>query len=290
MQHRQHVVPVCSDTPQRGDALTSFLLFAVFGVAFEFEPRKHNIAPSLEVVLAERRTDTEPENAEYIADSSQDGGGTTDERSRPSAPFTAPDDTASDGIAPQPVKASSLPTQTAQQADAVTRIFSDYQLLPEKDAVEHTQRPEHPVADREQRELEIARLTAEVNDSLEKLAQRPKKKFLTARTKEASAAAYMLAWVQQVERIGNLHYPALAQQSELNGSLIMVVSIDRDGKLLSSEVVKSSGSGKLDAVALEIVQMASPFQAFSRDLARESDIVYITRTWKFDNNRLTGAS
>ena len=97
----------------------------------------------------------------------------------------------------------------------------------------------------------------------------------------------MLRWVEHVEQIGNLNYPALARQARLHGSLIMVVSIDRGGNLLSSKVVKSSGSPELDQAASRIVRLASPFPPMSTELASETDILYITRTWEFHEDRLS---
>lgn len=278
----------------RGSAFPALLMIAaalhllvIFGVAFESH-RSQYIPPSLEVLLVEKSSADDPIDAEYLAQASQDGGGQSDEKSRPVAPFAAIAEVSKTGLAPKPVVATSPAQISATKNAAMTQIFSDYTTVDEVSKKQIQQISDDlPEAEQLKRELEIARLTAEINDSLERFAQRPRKKFLTARTREAKAAAYMLRWVEHVEQIGNLNYPELARQASLHGSLILVVSIDRGGNLLSSEVVKSSGSAELDQAASRIVKLASPFPPMSTELARETDILYITRTWQFQRDQLT---
>ncbi len=268
-------------------AAAALHLLVIFGVAFESRQSQH-VPPSLEVLLVEKSSATDPVDAEYLAQASQDGGGQSDEKSRPVAPFAAIAEVSESGVAPTPVTAASPPRTSVVESAAMTQIFSDYANSTEvsKQQIREVS-DDLPPAEQLQRELEIARLTAEINDSIERFAQRPRKKFLTARTREAKAAAYMLRWVEHVEQIGNLNYPAIARQSRLHGSLILVVSIDRGGNLLSSEVVQSSGSAELDRAASRIVKLASPFPPMPAALAEETDILYITRTWQFQKDHLS---
>ncbi|NIP22651.1 MAG: energy transducer TonB, partial [Gammaproteobacteria bacterium] len=50
--------------------------------------------------------------------------------------------------------------------------------------------------------FEIASLSAEIKRKLEAKANRPKRKFISASTKEYKYAAYMEAWRAKVERVG----------------------------------------------------------------------------------------
>jgi len=278
---------------QSGGVFPALLLIAaalhmlvIFGVAFESHRSQH-VPPSLEVLLVEKRSIDDPQDAEYLAQASQDGGGQSEEKSRPVAPFAAVAEVEKNGLAPTPVAATSPAELSAVKSTAMTQIFSDYTTSTDtaKQQIREIA-PDAEKAERLQREMEIARLTAEINDSFERFAQRPRKTFLTARTREAKAAAYMLRWVEHVEHIGNLNYPTLATQAGLHGSLILVVAIDRGGNLLSSEVVKSSGTVELDRAADKIVRLASPFPPMPAKLAEETDILYITRTWQFEKDHL----
>jgi protein TonB len=47
------------------------------------------------------------------------------------------------------------------------------------------------------------------------------------------------------------------------------------------EINRPSGQRILDAAALRIVQLAAPFAPFPADIARDTDILSITRTWIF---------
>jgi len=47
------------------------------------------------------------------------------------------------------------------------------------------------------------------------------------------------------------------------------------------DINRSSGQRILDAAALRIVQLAAPFAPFSADIAKDTDVISITRTWIF---------
>jgi protein TonB len=47
------------------------------------------------------------------------------------------------------------------------------------------------------------------------------------------------------------------------------------------EINRPSGQRILDAAAVRIVQLAAPFAPFPADIAKDTDILSITRTWIF---------
>ncbi|MCB1570988.1 MAG: energy transducer TonB, partial [Xanthomonadales bacterium] len=53
-----------------------------------------------------------------------------------------------------------------------------------------------------ERKLEMARLAQEIQRETEQYAKRPKRKYISANTKEYAYASYMAAWVARIERIG----------------------------------------------------------------------------------------
>jgi len=65
--------------------------------------------------------------------------------------------------------------------------------------------------------------------------------------------------VRQLER--NKRYPAAAQARDEKGVAQLEFSIDRQGHLRSSRIVRSSGSDVLDRETLELVKRAEPFAA-----------------------------
>lgn len=109
-------------------------------------------------------------------------------------------------------------------------------------------------------------------------------RFISTSTREYRFAAYMEEWRASVERVGNLNYPDEARQRNLSGSLILDVAIERDGRIGSIRVVRSSGQKVLDDAAVRIVRFAAPFQPFPESFGDEVDVLHITRTWQFLHN------
>ena len=132
------------------------------------------------------------------------------------------------------------------------------------------------------RSLAIASLNAEINRRLKAYAERPRRKWITARTREHKYAAYMEAWRQKVERIGNLNYPDEARRRKLSGNLLLDVALNPDGSINEITLRRSSGERVLDDAAVRIVKLAAPFAKFP-DAIREDDvdILHIERTWQF---------
>jgi protein TonB len=133
-----------------------------------------------------------------------------------------------------------------------------------------------------QQSADMARLAAEISRRQELMAKRPKRKFISASTQQYEYASYMRAWVEKVERIGNLNYPEQARKQGLSGRLIMTVSVGRDGEVKGVLINRSSGRKLLDDAAVLVVNLASPFAPLPKT-DEEIDILEITRTWDFKN-------
>jgi protein TonB len=134
--------------------------------------------------------------------------------------------------------------------------------------------------------IKIASLSADIRRKLQDKANRPRRKFISASTKEYKYASYMEAWRAKVERVGNLNYPNDARKKKLSGNLILDVALNADGSVNRITVRRSSGIKILDDAAVRIVELSSPFAPFPDQIKKETDILHITRTWQFMiNNR-----
>lgn len=134
------------------------------------------------------------------------------------------------------------------------------------------------------RSFALASLNAELQQRLDSRAKRPRRKYISANTKEYRYAAYMEAWRAKVERVGNINYPEQARQRQLSGSLLLDVALKPDGSVQEITVRRSSGHKVLDDAAMRIVELAAPFAPFPADIRREVDVLHVTRTWKFLNS------
>lgn len=256
----------------------------ILGVSFNPLLQELRTPPPLEVVLVQKTDSERPEEADYLAESAQDGGGESDEQTRPSSPFTSDQDLDTDGIAPTAMQASSPKPSVAADDAVLTTLFSDREINSETEEKEATENTELVADVKVDHSFEIARLQAEIDRQQEQTAKRPKKKFLTARTHEASSAKYMYRWVEKVERIGNLNYPDAVRRNRLAGAVVMTVGILKNGAIESILVEESSGQRILDDAAKRIVQLSSPFEPLAGKLGEETDILYITRTWDFQSS------
>ncbi|MFD2113928.1 energy transducer TonB [Thiorhodococcus fuscus] len=135
---------------------------------------------------------------------------------------------------------------------------------------------------------EIARLTSNLEAQSSAYARRVRRKSISASTREFRYASYLSAWARKVERIGNLNYPQAAKEARLYGSLILHVAIRSDGSVERIRIVRSSGSDLLDEAAIQIVELAAPYSPFPPDIAAETDVLDIIRTWQFMRGDVLG--
>lgn len=258
----------------------------VLGVTFApHDPNEdEEIAPTLEVILVPTRSERAPEQADFLAQSSQIGSGEAEDKRRPSTPTPSPITTADTSSAP-----SFMPQLKAQpkpedlDRELLTAHESDWAVPSKKQ-----ERPEIPdiktptAAELVQRGEQIARLSAELSDQMEIYAKRPRNKFLSAaNAKEYKYAAYIADWERKVEKVGSMNFPDEAKRRNIGGDLLLDVAIQPDGTIADVQIRRSSGNRVLDDAALRIVHLAAPFERFPADFRKEFDILHITRTWQF---------
>jgi protein TonB len=244
------------------------------------------VAPTLDVILTETRTDAAPENADFIAQANNQGGGADDEALRPREEQLAHVPKPEPGVAPETMLAQAPPPEPEPTPRLLTTTGnSDQRVPPPEDQREtdpNTLPPGHELIDQS---LEMARLAAEIERRQELRARRPKRKFISASTREYAYATYLRAWVEKVERVGNLNYPDEARRRGLGGRLVMTVAVRRDGSIEEVVLTTPSGLGVLDQAATRIVRLAEPFPPLPQT-AENIDVLHITRTWHFRNGNV----
>lgn len=263
----------------------------ILGISFKLEKLKPPANPdrTLEImVLQHPKKAKQPDKADFLAQTDQQGGGNQEEKVRPTT--VAP---------PPPPKPEPIPVQQSQPVQQPTpappqqakKVLTQKQPAKKQIAT----KPKPPVKTEVKKKLtaaqllassnmEIERLTAELDRKARAYAKRPRKKFLSASTKEHKYANYLDGWRRKVERIGNLNYPDEARRRKLYGNLVLEVSIRQDGRIKEIVIRKSSGHKLLDDAAKNIVKLSAPFSPFPAEIREETDIIVITRTWQFLNS------
>lgn len=352
----QRVAPAAEVTASDRLGLTLFFALVahallVFGVSFLPEDPAPEPASTLDIILVQHQTETKPEEADYLAQASQDGGGESERPDRPATPLPAPlasteaevvaaappvpptvpqpvetqqpapapeplpvaePDPAPEPVPPAPAPAPVLAQTTPAKQKVATRPANKTPEEPKEPDPEPTPKtaaaevqpepspepvpaPEPPpvktvnAATLVSQSMAMASLSAEIDQKLKAYAERPRHKWITARTSESMYAAYMDAWRMKVERVGNLNYPDEARRRRLSGALLLDVALNADGSINEITLRRSSGHKVLDDAAVRIVELAAPYSRFPADIAAETDILHIERTWRFlSNDRFSG--
>lgn len=269
-------------------------MIVILGVSFTVPTTesKTDPLPTLEITLVNTRSDTEPDKADLLAQANQDGGGDSVQPVIAKSPLP---------LAPRPVASDALPevrvaSKPSPGAEPTARLLTQDRQQALLVASIEPRRPQRKqqaetrpgLVPNQNNEREKSRLSAEISQFWEQYQKRPRRKFLSARTKEYKYATYMEAWRSKVERVGNLNYPEQAKKRKLNGQLVLDVEINPDGKLHGINIIRPSGHKVLDDAAVRIVRMSAPFDPFPPAIREEVDILHITRTWQFvRGNKLT---
>ncbi len=275
--------------------LTLFLAIVIhaliiLGISFRPDlPAEPPAVPPLEVTIVQVRDQTTPpEDSQLLAQVSQDGGGDSEREGRPAAPLPSSMPQQENQPLSRQQQSRQTPPPQSRTVDMVmtTTESSSFQAQQE-DVLEEADEGPQSAANMIEQSLEIARLSAEIDQSLDDYAKRQRHRFISARTRAFRDTIYLDAWRSKIERIGNLNYPEKARRQHLTGSLILDVAIKPDGSLEGIRIRRTSGHKVLDDAAIRIVRLAAPFAAFSEDMRRDTDILHITRTWQFmDDNHL----
>lgn len=260
--------------------LLSLIVHALLLLGLSFRhPPAPPATPSMDITLLQASNTQAAAQADFLAQAANRGGGNDDRVGKPSEPVAGLLPTPDQGVAPQPMQASLARPQDDIKQQRLTTTADNPDMA--DDTPSHTLHDTPDAAADETRQAqEMASLAAELNARSEAYAKRPRKKFISANTREYAYAAYMHHWVRRIERSGNLNYPEVARSRHLHGELILSVGLRRNGEVASIDVIQSSGHPELDQAARRIVKQAAPYPPLPTT-RHPIDLLYITRTWQF---------
>ncbi len=274
--------------PASDRMLTTCFLAALFhgvvilGVTFSAPQGKAGgpDAPALEVVLVNGQAPraVKNPNARYVAQRSQLGTGmpSTDRTSIPQSSSASADRMGAaggSGVAAQRAMrdlgddesiATHAPTPrilyfaaatAAKEPAQVQELLEkrpNLQMMPNDDGVE-------------------LRMRGETRDQL----------WIAADTRESDVAVYLDSWRRKIERVGTTNFPDAARRRNLSGTPVIEVTIGADGRLLDTQVRRSSGHSEIDQAAMRILKLASPYDAFPVELNAKHDQIRIAYEWQF---------
>lgn len=239
---------------------------------------------TLEVTLINVQGDRPPIEPQVLAQHDFDGGGTAESGvAATPLPVTTPD------AAYQMSLPALLQRQKELEAEQ-ERLLSLLQARADTAAANESHESGDLPAEAGEDELQhesvlVNAQIAALKDKIERYNARPRVHFLGPSATSTIEARYVEAWRQKIEMLGTEHYPPEARGT-IYGNLQLTVYIRRDGSLDRVEIDRPAAHAVLNQAALRIVQLAAPFPPLPPELAQDTDILAITRTWNFTHEQL----
>ena len=274
------------------DRLGSMLFLAalahgivILGVTFTVDPVPDSESlPSLRVTLLNdsHEIERDPDDAEFLADSTRSGGGPVEEGQRVTTTLAADDPAMRVGepLATDPRDAApGAPSEQAEQLVARSRTDAATRVVPELSG-EPVAAPTQAAALILQPERRTA--VAEVDVEARVPQSVADEGIASPSTRESALAAYLVDWRRRVERIGTGNFPRrlLEQGSEL-ANPTLEVTLAADGQLEGIVVRRSSGNATLDQAAIAILRRAAPFDPLPASIRAEYDVLRFAYDWEF---------
>ncbi len=255
----------------------------VLGVGFTYLTDANNEA-TIEVTLAQYRSQIQPDDADFIAQENQTGSGSQHEATVPSSPFLS-DLNDADINEVRPAPEAQVLNETPEQPNltALTSINAEQVIAQQRNAPEQEEKQAlSEQSSSEEISLAIASLQAQLDLQQQAFARQPRKYTLSsASARKSHEASYLDSWRRRVEAVGNINYPVQARQQQVYGNVRMLIALNASGQISETRIIQSSGESLLDQAAVDIVNLAAPFEPFPEELKAEADILEIVRTFRF---------
>lgn len=265
----------------------------IMGVSFSgYLPQRSDTSPSLEVVLVSSSTQTDviPDDAHYASEQNLSGSGTTTDNVRAQSQIATArmvnNDGNEDGNALADQLREAAPDSISLVAARALSKFSVRALAEASDS---------PAADTQRARLMRAQtahdeLVSEIDDTTQLHSPEIKELYVSVNTRESKVARYLALWKKKIEQVGTLNFPSDDLLAGLTGNPTLEVAIRSDGALQDVRVRRSSSHARLDQSAMRIVRLASPFDPFPPEVARDYDVMRFVYVWQFvDGERSGGA-
>ncbi len=247
----------------------------IFSVGFSLPKPVKRFSPPIDIELLQAGESKRPDKADYLSTTNSEGSGPKRHETEP-APL------------PEAEKKPLVPPKPRPRRDNRTKRQEHKRILTQNRADEQVEK--QVTETRVEPRLDPRLLAQQIAD----LGVMPRKRLRFSQERVTHihrisahkyvAAAYERAWQEKVERIGNLNYPDEARRKGLKGRLLISVYVAKDGTVRKIKFHRSSGYRVLDDAAVRIVRLAAPFAPFPKELAAQTDVLVITRTWTFYND------
>lgn len=287
---------VAPEVPDRLPAMLflAALIHGVLIIGITFNPYlldnfANAISLEVTIVADPDQSIDRPDEAEYLAQASQQGGGNTVDEVRPTAPLQSASPI--DNLGEENGEALLDATSHEKAADQLIATQSEQDLRVADDLREDPQPQDSTAIALESGSEQTMPLPQDEESTLLIHDDDPRQLIISADTRESTIAAYLDTWKRRIEAVGDEYFPELGELEGLTGSPTLEVSIEASGQLSEVIIRKSSGSNVLDKAALDILRRASPFDPFPPEVSADYDRLRFAYKWLFSEQlEATGAS
>ncbi|RCW74316.1 energy transducer TonB [Pseudorhodoferax soli] len=229
----------------------------------------------LEVILVNAKSDERPDKAQAIAQASLAGGGDA-AAGRATSPLPpSPRADIGDAIEEAQRQVEAMHQQQTLLLAQVTRMLA---ALPPPDPRNISESAEARAQDERRRQL--LQHLAEIERRIEIENARPKRRVVSPSTREEVYAVYYDTLRRRVEERGTQNFPE-SNGRKLYGELVMIITVDHTGQVLSTEVAESSGNRLLDQRAQAIARAAGPYGGFTPAMRMQADQILVVSRFRF---------
>jgi len=247
-------------------------------------PPAANPTPSeLEIVMVNAMTESEPSQAQVLAQTNVDGGGQAKQGYATTlVPLV--------GESVEPLVLETL-TQKRQQLELeqqqlLTQLESKESVAQGRPATKLTESSDVTGEDEvDQDSILLNGQIAVLKQRIERDHARPRKHFNAVSARKTAYAPYIDQWRQRIEQVGTKHYPT-GVEGKSYGSVQATLTIRADGTIADLTINRPSDKPLLNQAVRRIAQLSAPFAPFPPEMARQIDQLVLTRTWHFVNGAL----
>lgn len=229
----------------------------------------------LEVILVNAKSSERPDKAQAIAQASLAGGGDAAKgRATSPLPYSALTSIGDDLEEAQ----RRMDQMLEQQTQLLAQVRQQLAVLPRPDPRKASEHADNQAQDEKRRQL--VKLLAEIEKRINEENARPRKRYISPATREEVYAVYYDALRRKIEDKGTQNFPEQGGK-KLYGELVMIVTVNHDGRVLDTEVAQGSGNRQLDRRAEAIARAAGPFGHFGPAMRAKADQIAVVSRFKF---------
>ncbi|HRP21848.1 MAG TPA: TonB family protein [Alicycliphilus sp.] len=233
----------------------------------------------LEVILVNAKTSERPDKAQAIAQASLAGGGEAAKgRATSPLPYSALTSIGDDLEEAQ----RKMDQMLEQQTQLMAQVRQQLAILPQPDPRKASESSAQE--QQEERRRQLVKLLAEIEKRINEENARPRKRYISPATREEVYAVYYDGLRRKVEDKGTQNFPEQGGK-KLYGELIMILTVNHDGRVLETEVVQGSGNRLLDRRAEAIARAAGPFGHFGPAMRAKADQIAVVSRFKFTHDQ-----